>query len=566
MDYCEVLQSKLTNVEMQLDGSYSGSYICSNKKLLNLKIVLPQRFPVEMPKIYIANIAELSLFLPHVEINGLICYSSDLNLIVDDSSPQLVLTQCVKKAIDTIESGIKGQNISDFRKEFIAFWDAQKAMIRLNYLCTPSEFIKPINISYYEKTLVGQEVDGAQSETISRLFSGEKESISNLEAYQIPIREKNNILPPNPQYGWTNKEIYHNIRNNLTASNKRKFDSIAKMKNSKTMILILDIPLLNKNNNVVIGFMFKKKHSSLKNYRGNIQTILVNRLDNQYLLERTSGDISYVDLNIAIIGVGAVGSKIAEEIGALGVSRMTLVDNDIFTIENLYRHSLGADSLKGEISTGKMVYKVDALQEKLESRFPYLQVDIESMNVLDLIEKCNSFFEKFDFIFVCIGDTMASLELNKYFYHSSKKVFYSWLEPLGVGGHTLFIDYSLEASGCFNCLYTDPHTGKRVSNRASFVKQGQVFEKTMASCRSKFIPYSSLLSSEAAVKTVKLFHKIISEQKTQSTLTSWIGDTKKFEEEGYKYSERYSNLYKGKDISKHNFSTNKCSLCGIDIC
>lgn len=38
---------------------------------------------------------------------------------------------------------------------------------------------------------------------------------------------------------------------------------------------------------------------------------------------------------------------------------------------------------------------------------------------------------------------MASLALNNYFSKSSQKVFYSWLEPYGIGGHTLFINYSL---------------------------------------------------------------------------------------------------------------------------
>ena len=60
------------------------------------------------------------------------------------------------------------------------------------------------------------------------------------------------------------------------------------------------------------------------------------------------------------------------------------------------------------------------------------------MNVLDLISMQPGFFKEYDYVFVCIGDTMASLALNNYFSKSSQKVFYSWLEPYGIGD-TLYL-------------------------------------------------------------------------------------------------------------------------------
>ena len=36
----------------------------------------------------------------------------------------------------------------------------------------------------------------------------------------------------------------------------------------------------------------------------------------------------------------------------------------------------------------------------------------------------------FDYIFICIGDTMTSLQLNQLFSMRKYRAFYSWVEPL----------------------------------------------------------------------------------------------------------------------------------------
>lgn len=561
MDYTDILKEKLTDVKHLSDGDYYGDFLFTEIGMIRFKIEISKHFPLVLPKIYIDNFKELRLYLPHVEKNGLVCFSSDINYLVDEEKSELVLLHCINKTIKTIEEGLQGINKNDFRKEFVAFWDNQENQIPLCYLCEPSLFIKSVNTIMYGTTWVALDKDDEpQLNAASRMFSGEKQENYGLDAYYVPIRNKNSIMPPKSNKTWSKKDILQIIKKNVTGANKRNFSKLEKRKSKNSVLLLLDIPIEREFNNIIIGFLFTKKSGSIKDYKGAPNPILVKRHDDLYLVNRTSGENYESGANIAIVGVGSVGSKVAENLGPLGVKKMTLIDNDYFQVENLYRNYLGADSLKIGYSQNNL-FKVDLLQEELEKKYPYLYVDVESMNVLDIISEQPDFFMKYDYVFVCIGDTMASLALNNYFFHSKQKVFYSWLEPYGIGGHTLFVDYSLRKKGCFNCLYTKAGSKDRCSNRASLVKDGQIFEKTLASCRSKFIPYNSIASSECAINAIKIFQKVNQNDELESTLYSWIGEGSTFENLEYQYSDRYTFL-NGVNRFEDRFYSDYCKVCG----
>ncbi|MEW7994872.1 MAG: ThiF family adenylyltransferase [Candidatus Thiodiazotropha endolucinida] len=62
------------------------------------------------------------------------------------------------------------------------------------------------------------------------------------------------------------------------------------------------------------------------------------------LLAQMAGITKDVD-NVTVVGCGAVGSTIASQIGRLGATHITLVDNDIFLPHNVSRHLLGKDAI-----------------------------------------------------------------------------------------------------------------------------------------------------------------------------------------------------------------------------
>nr|WP_253288760.1 E2/UBC family protein [Amphibacillus sp. MSJ-3] len=544
----------LDNVYENSEGQLFGDYSSSNGKTIKLKIVFPTHFPNELPKVYIQNLDEIDLFIPHLDSNGLICYVTSNNVIYDSRNEDNVLFSSVQMAIKTIETGIKKLNYDDFRNEFIAFWDQQKDLIPVDFFAEPNDEVKRLEVFLYkEENLILTDIDN--QDIPSKFYTGKIDKANSADALYIPLRLNNKILPPNPRKGWGKKELLKLIRNNTTQSKKNFFDRWIKAKSTSIKILILKIPI-DKKNEVIIGYWFDKNKQSIKKQLKRPTPLLVTRSDLKYLLERTSGEHYFTNLNVCIVGLGSVGGKLSSELSDLGITKMTLIDYEAFEKDNLFRHELGANSLKVD----KFNYKVDNLQNELEKKNPYLEVDVESMNVLGVIKSDPTFFDKFDYTFICVGDTMTSLALNSFFKKGMYKVFYSWVEPLGIGGHILYTDYSQK--GCFQCLNTSVDEGIITSNRSSLAAPNQHIEKNLASCRSSFVPYGSLTSSEAAIRTTEIFYKVITEQIKENTLYSWLGDTYHFKSLGYLFSNRYRKFEHSFPIYEKNFKNEKCKICG----
>lgn len=556
-----VLERYLQNIYKNEVGEILGDYSASNGQSLELRIVFPKNFPISLPKIYINNWDTLRIFIPHVETNGLVCYTTSNNILYDSTDTEKILLASVLKAIETIEDGIQKKNNEDFRKEFIAFWDQQKNSLPVCFFANPDNSVKKLTISLSTKSkrIILNDKNSSYSDVPVKIFHEEIEPYKNIDVQYIPLRQKNHVLPPNPKNGWSKKELISIVRKNTTQSTKRQFNYWINQKTQITRLLIIKIPISNQNE-ILVGFWFKKNPKSIKKRTLGFIPVVVQRFDLQYLLERTSGEHYFTELNACIVGLGSVGSKLSTELANLGITRLTLIDPDRFESDNLFRHSLGADSLFSE----KYNYKVDCLQTELERKNPYLNVEAESMDILDLLHHQPNYFNQFDFTFICTGETMVNLEINRILSQTNNKIFYSWVEPLGVGGHSLYVDYSNK--GCFRCLNIDPANNKIISNRSSLIKPGQHIEKNLASCRSAFVPYGSLTSSEAAIRTAELFYKVVTKQVSKNSLYTWLGDTYSIEQMGYKLSNRFKKNKDNFPIIEENFGNQKCELCGAKKC
>lgn len=70
----------------------------------------------------------------------------------------------------------------------------------------------------------------------------------------------------------------------------------------------------------------------------------------------------------AVLGVGALGSQIADQLAKAGVGRLVLLDHDVLTIGNRVRHQLDLADLARA--------KVSALAERLRRVNPWVEVDV----------------------------------------------------------------------------------------------------------------------------------------------------------------------------------------------
>ena len=84
-----------------------------------------------------------------------------------------------------------------------------------------------------------------------------------------------------------------------------------------------------------------KAHPLINKLYSRSTSIFIKRQDKAFLLERAGGDLKLQSKRVVLVGCGAVGSYIAQEIAKTGIQELVLIDHDKFEANNLYRHTLG---------------------------------------------------------------------------------------------------------------------------------------------------------------------------------------------------------------------------------
>lgn len=273
---------------------------------------------------------------------------------------------------------------------------------------------------------------------------------------------------------------------------------------------------------------------------------LVQRQYREYLIQRTGQ--SPLERHVIIIGCGAVGARVAEQLVLAGVHKLTLIDHDRFTADNLGRHVLG------RAAVGK--YKTDALSSALSERVPGVQVisipkfakQVVSMNLIS----------EADAIVLATGNAPFERALIRQAYREKWKpiIVSTSVEAGGLGGHA--ISMRPGEPGCLECLYIDPETqAPSPWMRASLIESGQVVTRQLTGCGA-FTPYSALdathtalLATERALADVPAYAR-------------WAGTGVLATTEGIRPSDTYHALRSGRIpslINPSQYAHEKCSCC-----
>ena len=62
-------------------------------------------------------------------------------------------------------------------------------------------------------------------------------------------------------------------------------------------------------------------------------------------MSRTSREYDFLNKKVVIIGLGSVGSFVANNLSKMGIAKLLLIDPDFLTVDNISRHYLGMDSV-----------------------------------------------------------------------------------------------------------------------------------------------------------------------------------------------------------------------------
>ncbi|MRX71956.1 thiamine biosynthesis protein ThiF [Bacillus lacus] len=564
-------------------AAFEGVHSIEGKQI-TIQIALPKHFPIEKPMIFLKNPKVLG-FLPHIEKDGFICYSFDEGLLLDRSNPFGIIQEAFFRAENTLQDGISRKNHDDFLKEFESLWSRQEKIVKVDTLFSPRDDFQQILVfmdNKREKTVFVNNLDSGTKRTLNTLYKCDvANEFQSLRGIYIPLREGADVKPPPYWKFWDIKQLRKIIFENITSSTKRKLNAYLKKrtfnKNDKEYMLI-SIPL-GQEQKILIGILlkdFSKKQNvkmmypiqhPLKKVQCNFSVIplTIKRHDKEYLLNRTQGNNRLVGKRVTIIGLGSLGSRIAFELARAGVTSVTLIDKDRIDIDNIYRHELGANSLYWRFDNKfSSISKAEALKMELNNHFPFLEIEYEIADVLDLMEEEIDLILNADLIIVALGSPTVELHFNERFYkiEEAPPVIYTWIDPLGIGGHALLTNNN-KKEGCFQCLFTHPEENEYlIPNKASFAAPEQFFGKTLAGCESMFTPYGSIDALQTAITATRLAVDNLNQKVIGNPLRSWKGDSNELLTQEYKVSKRYGLSSEQLYDSRYLYQAGNCSVCG----
>ena len=523
--------------------------------VFSLIVGIPETWDTSLVDFYVENTTDIP-FIPHIDKNGDVCTFDKEGILIDRTNPKKVMHECVVRLIEVLSKGVKGENEGDFIREFSCYWSNLKDIFkcRLSINTMDKETIKKI---HFVQIGTGEYI-ASDSNKVFKLY-GNSASIVNAAYVRIELKEY--VYPPDWRKGINEEYFYKLLMDNnvnvfavkgiLSSGMKDKLIVIDLVQPDRTECFIGCVITLKKyiaQNPILVSEAEREKISAC--YKMHPLSVIC--IDRKYLLNR-GGAKTLEDKKVLLIGCGSVGGYILPELIKSGIKNVTLVDNDKLKEENIFRHYLGMQH------TG--MYKSVALSKYMQLNYPEVNVKSCEELIRTAVEDESIVLRDYDVIISATGSPNVNLWINEYMHQKTidVPVIYTWNEALGIGSHALILK-DLKG-GCLECLFKRNEDGV-IYDRSSFAEAGQTFAKNLTGCGSSFIPYASLDSIRTAILTVREVLNVLEDRTKENLLISLKGDRQRFEEQGYKVSNRYDIDKEKIVLCGSQFRNSSCRYCG----
>lgn len=465
-----------------------------------IRVLIPESFPYGRP--LIATSSELFLVWPHIEEDGGVC-ALPLTATLNPYDPLAVTQYVLNEALDVINQGRSATNVDDFRQEFYSYWDRAVTEGSVPVISTLTDFASPQIISaWYGKqhVIVGDSDDKLQ-EWMDRRFGTTKDRrifetgiLLHLDAPFLPDQYPRRITDVARMAQSLDRRSRTLLTRRLLADKTRSLLVLdAPTTNGRALAALRLSPPSGKNmygHRVDVrqkGFRPGRVPETLElsrylNSAPVPQRLKVKRADSSWIHGRDADPKAQLlaQKKVAIIGIGSVGSFVAELLAASGVGSLNLVDNETLTFANAGRHLLGVDS-EGS-------YKSQGVADLLQKRFPHHSITGIVSDGQSFLHEATKHNQEYDLILCLAGDWELDCLLNDQYLSPlnaiSKHIVFGWTEPHAVAGHAVLLT---GGEGCLLCHFEE--TGLPKLKVAKWEKETMLSEPA---CGGSFQPYGPI--------------------------------------------------------------------------
>jgi len=520
---------ELTKIDLECYGNlfktgWSIPFLFEDESI-HLRLLIPESFPFAPPRIGIWPKRDI-LSWPHLEECGLLCLLSN-NQGVSPERPGDVVVYLLVEAIKLVKENLKEIDITSFRDEFISYWAKwAKGGHRIVSLMPPDSVSKVVlAIDYKNFTIVSNESD-LLCNWCEAVFKRKFESKSIykmpyiwLEQFPIPseypttVSKLNTIIKQSEAVGSVLDEFM--VRQTIVRPVKILFGSSDSNGSAFGGLNISHVKKFDRSSQVGQWKGRRKAIPIHSKITTQIEGIRVVRCDPEWIHGRDQ-NMHIRDLQtrrVLILGVGSLGSGVAQLLSKSGVGQITLIDPDFIASENVGRHELGIQALWDE--NGASLYKATALANQLTAQFPHAKIFGVSKNWQNL--KIEDLFGA-DLVVSTIGEWSAEAQLNNLIskYPDPPPIVFGWTEPHAVAGHGVLI---MPHEGCLRCIVNEMGIPK---TPVAEIPIENVL-RPIPACGGHFQPYGAVELSYIQSLVAELCLSVLIGDIETSQIYSWIG-------------------------------------------
>jgi ThiF family/Prokaryotic E2 family B len=462
---------------------------------------------VNLPEVYALN---ADCPLAHVSHQRKVCISDEQGVSLDAENYPAVVADAATMALGVLNDAMAGAQAGDHTAlfdEFEGYWQGlpnqQVAGIALEINDAP----RLVQVSVENAGKRRRPMAYRELGPNARLWPGTAQFVHQRAAY-LPLSTA--LLPPAPGavLGAASANQYLQA---LTADGKAVLANLTSAKRDAVFVHLLFSQPRSEGLRAVFGLsLWLKGNRAVPEMR--VTPVSLMRCDPAYVRARGGAQESMAAKRVAVLGCGSLGSEIADALASCGVGNLAVVDPDVLTWDNVFRHALGADAV------GK--YKADALAARLQARYPGVQASSHRERAEQWLAASKT---EFDAFVIAVGHPTRERALNEQLVEQGKlhAAVTAWIEALGLGGHV--VGFRSNASGCLACIYSDAEGMAQLRPRTAFVAEGQRVTRNLTGCVGGFTPYSALHSRRTALLAAEVVLEYL-QGKASAAYRFWRGD------------------------------------------
>lgn len=206
------------------------------------------------------------------------------------------------------------------------------------------------------------------------------------------------------------------------------------------------------------------------------------------------------------------------QLAQAGVGRLTLLDQDLLTWQNVGRHVLDSNAV-GQ-------FKAKALERAIRRRFPDAAVTGIVKSWEDYLSEGGEALNSADLMISVTGDAASNRHLDERAAAGDvPAVLFGWIEPFGVAAHALFCQ-----PGARRLIDISDEFG-RLTEPVADVKSAPALPREPA-CGAFYQPYSSLNALPSVALLGELAVDALLGRVSTSTHRVWVGGADEFSRNG----------------------------------